>query len=745
MSAKTMPSLRDENRDLRKQIGCMNGIFQIFDRHHFLTGRRISSRSNKRLLQGSQHQVDQPYATKTVTVKDVEVQREKPRMSSESSRASFSSSSCSSTFSSLDTNRTAQAETLSRRQINIPDSQFQSSATKEHQPSSTKGVQSHDLRDIVKDSMHREARSLSIKSLSHDERRGTVMKHIDSPRPPQQSKIANPKATGHLGPPRILAKVQEGTKHSKDERLTLPRFSYDGRESRELYKSSVKHKELPRLSLDSKTATMKALESRLSFLGRDLHVGNDASRQVVPLNQEPETHRSSSVVAKLMGLDTFPDTPTIKACPKEACLSELTSTPGEIKQNQVNCSPRASPSPKLQSASFARKPTTCSRFPVEPAPWRQQDSSQGSPKMGPKNRKAPTSILHQTSSVYGEIEKRITELEFKKSSKDLRALKQILEAMQKTREQLEEQQGDPAEFTLQRRCSFEDSCADPNSNLSMWKNRRTYHQVHSIKGPCPPKQTSSVVIMKAKPSVTSRVPTMEISHLQRLQTRTPKYKGSSAHSQKTNDLTPEINNVKYRNWHHLTTDKKNTSEGPQHMKSENCTTPGRSSGTVSPRLQRSLLRIEGQSHSTTLSSDSGRVKKQCSKRNMEKGSLNRKVKVKAKDQQLSDDQLSEISSDTRYSSYQGDTASVKSESNNSLISQTETEIISMAHSINTAARQKQNSASTTRNHMAAVESAIAVLEQPSPISVLDDAFYCEDSPSPVKKISTVFQGTASLL
>lgn len=51
----------------------------------------------------------------------------------------------------------------------------------------------------------------------------------------------------------------------------------------------------------------------------------------------------------------------------------------------------------------------------------------------------------------------------------------------------------------------------------------------------------------------------------------------------------------------------------------------------------------------------------------------------------------------------------------------------------------QNSASTATKHMAAVES------QPSPISVLDDAFYCEDSPSPVKKISTIFQGTACLL
>lgn len=42
MAAKLLHSLADDNPDLQKQIGCMNGIFQIFDRHHVLTGRRIS-------------------------------------------------------------------------------------------------------------------------------------------------------------------------------------------------------------------------------------------------------------------------------------------------------------------------------------------------------------------------------------------------------------------------------------------------------------------------------------------------------------------------------------------------------------------------------------------------------------------------------------------------------------------------------------------------------------------------------
>lgn len=52
MSAKLLRSLTDENQDLQKQIGCMNGIFQLFDRHHFLNGRRVNSHSNKRLPPG---------------------------------------------------------------------------------------------------------------------------------------------------------------------------------------------------------------------------------------------------------------------------------------------------------------------------------------------------------------------------------------------------------------------------------------------------------------------------------------------------------------------------------------------------------------------------------------------------------------------------------------------------------------------------------------------------------------------
>jgi hypothetical protein len=44
MAAKLLHSLADDNQDLQKQIGCMTGIFQLFDRHQMLTARRISQK-----------------------------------------------------------------------------------------------------------------------------------------------------------------------------------------------------------------------------------------------------------------------------------------------------------------------------------------------------------------------------------------------------------------------------------------------------------------------------------------------------------------------------------------------------------------------------------------------------------------------------------------------------------------------------------------------------------------------------
>ena len=44
MAAKLLHSLADENPDLQKQIGCMTGILQLFDRQHILSGRQLRHR-----------------------------------------------------------------------------------------------------------------------------------------------------------------------------------------------------------------------------------------------------------------------------------------------------------------------------------------------------------------------------------------------------------------------------------------------------------------------------------------------------------------------------------------------------------------------------------------------------------------------------------------------------------------------------------------------------------------------------
>ncbi|XP_051141377.1 protein LONGIFOLIA 2-like [Andrographis paniculata] len=770
MSVRRVPPLTDDSRDLQKQIGCMNGIFQLFDRHHFLAARRGSSHRHKRLLQGPQHQQDYK-SMKAAMEKGLEMQKEKPRTSTESSRASYSSSTCStSTFSSIDCSKVAQPDALPLKLINIPESTFLATATKEQQPSSAKSTQSLDLQDVVKDSVYREARALPVKSRIANERRGKVMKHIDSPRPSLQLDSEKTKLRGCEGLAHVPGKPRESTRNTK-ERLALPRFSYDGKESQETIKWGGKHKEHPRLSLDSKTSSMKysALESRSNFLVRDQNKEQVTFSDVLPINEESGSHhRSSSIVAKLMGLEEFPDaislhensTPTLQSYAKEAFLSHMVSSAEQSKSSQVTHSPRilqtnhASPSSRQSDANFVRK----LRFPTEPAPWKQQDCSQGSPKMALQTRKAATDTKRQTLSVYGEIEKRIAELEFKKSGKDLRALKRILEAMEKTREQMENQRGESAGAALQMTCSVEGSCSDQNSSLSSWKDGKNHGRV-LIKGPGTQRPLGPPVMIMKPDKTTDRVnlpystqiSAAEMPQLWRVQTQEPKYnRENSGQRQRAKDFSPK-NNLKDSMEHFLSPGKKTTWRTPeqgrtsgraQHITVENCTTSGRNSGTTSPRLQQNPLRT-GPSRPSTSLSDSRDVRKSHGKKIINKGSQNKKTKVRAKDLQLSDDQLSELSSETRYSSYQGDTASVKSESNNSLVSLTETEIASLAHSTNINAEQKKNYVPRTRKHKPAVDNIATTVEQPSPISVLDDSFYCEDSPSPVKKTSTAFQDDIS--
>ncbi|CAN1296781.1 Protein LONGIFOLIA 1 [Linum perenne] len=108
MAAKLLHSLADDNPDLQKQIGCMTGIFQIFDRQQMVTVYE---------QERVKHEFECMRVDMIFFLQDMSSNKssnEKQRISTESSRASFSSS-CSS-FSSLDKDLRALKQILEAMQ-----------------------------------------------------------------------------------------------------------------------------------------------------------------------------------------------------------------------------------------------------------------------------------------------------------------------------------------------------------------------------------------------------------------------------------------------------------------------------------------------------------------------------------------------------------------------------------------------------------------------------------------------------
>ncbi|KAL3526600.1 hypothetical protein ACH5RR_011256 [Cinchona calisaya] len=764
MSAKILPSLTDESRDLQKQIGCMNGIFQLFDRHYFLTGRRSNGHNHKRLLPGTNNNKETNSATNKGTGKiPKEVVQDQPRDSTESLGTSFSSSSCSSTVSFLDHSKAVQCRPPSNPS-NFLETQAQI-RVKQQTPSLHFSQQSPDLRDVVKESMQREQRGISVKT-SVKEGRSCTLKHIDSPRPFQQFKTGQPRVAEFDRPNRIVANLQESPWFSREEKDASlrdlwkdpHRFSYDGRETQNALKSTTKLKELPRLSLDSRETSLRSsTDSRSNFLLSELHRKSGTAGQMVTSTQEPGSNkRPSSVVVKLMGLEAFPesisndegDSIKVDSCHGQDFLTRSLKKSEKSKKNpallqQIVHKDPASPGSK--NASFAMKPTSSPRFPLETAPWRQPDAVNDSPRTAPNNWNGRRNATQISTSVYGEIEKRISELEFRKSGKDLRALKQILETMQNTKKRLDNHEGEQTDFKSQTStCSSDHSCCNHYSTAPRRQSNKNNH-LPSTKVTSPPKRfNASIVIAKtdrlmdnSRISSATVVP-LDASHLQKLQT---------CDKLAAKDLTPRKNATQISNLCGSSTDTNTkgkvikvaqTTRVPQLVKVENYTTFGRSSGTVSPRFQQKNRGIEKQSQLTTPSPDLGKTRRKLT----ESDSLNRKFRPKSTLHRRKDKLSS--TNDGKNCSHQADTSSIQSESNSSIASLTETEVSSTESSTEIKARQlldqkERNDASRLSEEISLAELTIVPTEQPSPVSVLDATFYREDSPSPVKKKSNVFQ------
>lgn len=643
--------------------------------------------------------------------------KEKQRISTESSRTSFSSSSCSSSISSLECSKASQLGPSSFSQKVVHETRAQNSPTYQPNASFRSSRQSLDLQDIVKDSIYREARGLSVKTATKGEARGQTLKYIDSPRPLLHPNSVNPKVSGLKESFPVLHKLQgepcksrEGKNGSVTSTMKdVRRFSCDGRESRETFKSTIKLKELPRLSLDSKAGFIKGstTEMKSNYLLGDLERGSSHSNNFLNLQEEPGGNkRPSSVVAKLMGLEGLPNpistngnwTRQIKTHPnvENDVFSGSSRTTDKSMQNRISGSPRnphKEPiSPRMTYTDPVKKPTASSRFPVEPAPWRQPDGSRGSQTPASKNQVALTKSPNSSLSVYGEIEKRLAELEFKRSGKDLRALKQILEAMQKTKEILETR-NEASTFVTQ---TSSNSSLDQNSKLANQQNLQNSSLISTAtKGTVSPRSLKSpIMIMKpakltAKSSnpASSVNPTDSLSSLQRVGI------GASADGRKESvdrrtakDVTPRTNHLRDPASQTFRPMDKNTG-GPRsirlaqtskelHSTARECTNSGKGSATMNLRQQQKKLELEKQSHLTTPSSDSNRSRRQPNRQLTESGSPCRKSRPKSPNLRPSDDELSDISSDVRDLSHQGDAISQQSESNISLASQFDEEVSS---------------------------------------------------------------------
>ncbi|CAN8239747.1 unnamed protein product [Cochlearia groenlandica] len=729
MAAKLLHSLADDSADLQKQIGCMNGIFQIFDRHnHVLTGRRKSltlGSGNANSINIERDSVDTFYQTKDTDTNIGGNVKEKQRISTESSRVSFSSS-CSSSLSSSEFNKRVPPEASAYDQANLLESPTSDPEMTEKNGFSHLGV---DLRDVVRDSMYRDGRGILMKTpiMIREEvvRRST---REDSPRP-YGLKQSTPADLSESF--RYLAKLREThNQYNEVVRKDAPRYSVD---SHDTLRSRQKLKELPRLSLDSRDRMM--LNS-----GVDLKSGK-LSESFSGSSSSSNKKRPPSVVAKLMGLETLPGSPLGRDI-HQLGLNK-TDTFGHnndpfsrsLKERNLNRSIRFSPSsprslgkdpssPRLRNSDFVMKPLSSSKFPMEPAPWKQADRNRVLQKQASMPVKGmPPEVPNFSPNVYSEMERRLNDLEFKHSGKDLRALKQILEAMRSKGFLDTQKQPQSSNLTAQR-------------GYERAKSVTTNQAMPSRKG-VPSSSSSSnqvyespIVIMKPAKLVekagipsSSLIPIHSLSGLNKVRREIPDGKVTSTSSKRVTKDRTTLN----RRDESCTSRNVRSSSKKTHEVSKESTS--KSSGSLSPRLQQKKLEYDKRSRPPTPPSDSTKSRKQSSRQLVESTSPGGRRRPDAhKSLQRNDDQISQTSNESRTSSHDMCT---QSEAKGAAIFKQATEsddvrspsVIEAAKAVVSNLMQNKSSPRFSEDGSSS---------NPSPISVLDASIYREIEPSPVK-------------
>ncbi|GAB4828667.1 longifolia [Ancistrocladus abbreviatus] len=701
--------------------------------------------------------------------------REKQRNSSESPRASTSSGT--STFSSLEYNQKGQVESSSFHRnlyhettplvfrMNHVNSSPCLSRQTHHQNSSTDST--HICKPSTKMPTGMQVENHSIK-------------HIDSPRPFHRCTMDKQRISAlheSLNPVITHQNVPLTSVTDKNRLSALkvaPRLSYDERDLRYCSKSSSKLKELPRLSLDSREQAITGSTSRRKDLvPRDLQREGSLQGKNDNLQQEPGSHRPlSNIVVKLMGLEALPDSTTkggqiqpdrSKICDNPKIFSRSSTSIDERKLSQVPESPRKfqkdpnSPQMKNNNDS-ATKPKLTSRISLEPAPWKQSEEPPGTGKSTSKHQEGNTDTQNLSISIYSEIEKRLTEIDFKKSGKDLRALKQILESMQRTRSKLsatKENQGFDSATRGRNSGSHYVSpnhglvalkCHNQGTNCSMASTSIESRSLKDTVSPVVTIKPDKLIKNSGKlPNFVIRDETMSnIPNLQRLRAhQSADGKGHSPKKKTPKDL-PSDNphsrepscqtTVAIDKSSRVRTNSTKTPKLTGDISKDNISCPGKSTETVSSKLLQRSLRLENHHHIPTLSSDSGRAKCHVGPQRGS-GSPTGKVGQKSINCQLPHKVIARV---TR----RGQQGNVhpQSDSCNIMVSTIDPEVKNPSGlrngTLQTEDKRENPEADVSKGSI--TELTTAVPEQPSPVSVLDAPFYEDQSPSPVKKKSFAF-------
>lgn len=583
-------------------------------------------------------------------------------------------------------------------------------------PSPKMGRLSVDIRDVVKDSMYRDSRGLSVQTTAKEDGQGHTIKYNDSPRPMHLSNSVD----GSLGVGmkgnnmadikeslRVLAKLRDARWNYNEKELPkssheskegssfpmprdAPRFSYDGKEL------NRKIKDLPRLSLDSRETST----ARGSMIDSKLSSDSSNERQTCVLQPPTNQSRPSSVVAKLMGLDILPDTKHSNESqlgPVKMFLEDSgpplapLRVPDVCRPVRLPKSPRStrkeSTSPRWKNADAVMKPVSCSKFPIEPAPWKHMDAGRASPKQASKQIKSSPSTSSTSPSVYGEMEKRLKDIEFKQSGKDLRALKRILEAMQ-TKGLLEATKGEQSLNVRDNRDHDHRIGSEMSAGMMRSNDFHTGRAIASKqRGSGTSKAFESpIVIMKpAKLVQKSGIPVSSIIPIDSLPAleRPQSSEGSSYRKNVVGKIPKDLNMKDSRRDQAVTSDKRtnnknlrvspSSSRSPQIAK-DNTTNTSKSSGSISPRLQQKKLEFDKRSRPPTPPADSSKVRRQPNRPSSESGSPGgRRRLTKNSSVQQNDDQSRVKCSESTNLCFQEENVSVHSDTDLTLESRMDTE------------------------------------------------------------------------